>query len=153
MSGKFQRGCRVVLLVEDDLEMRLLLSKVLQSDGCSVIECKDGIDLYERVSPLLNGNNDMDFDLIVTDIRIPVITGMDVIEGLSEVKNIPPVIVIIASDDTSYRERVRRLGVSSIIDKPFNLEQFRQIIRNTISTFGSVQIKGSKHDFKRTFSK
>jgi len=144
MSGKFERGCRVVLLAEDDLEMRLLLSKVLQKEGCSVIECRDGIDLYERVSPLLNGNYDMEYDLIVTDLRMPIMTGMEVIEGLSDLKKVPPVVAIMSSGDALYRNRLRRLGVSSIIDKPFNIEDFKRVIRDTVMASESGRIKTDK---------
>jgi CheY-like chemotaxis protein len=131
MTEKYKGSCRVVLLAENDLEMRLVLSKALQKEGCSVIECKDGIDLYTRLSPLLKGDYDMEYDLIITDIRMPVITGMEIIEDLSDIKNSPPVIIITSSGDIFTRERAQRLGASAL-DKQLNVEHLTKVVRDTI---------------------
>ena len=141
MNGKYKGSCRVVLLAEDDLEMRLVLSKALRKEGCSVIECKDGIDLHTRLSPLLNGDNDMEYDLIITDIRMPVITGMEIIEELSGFENSPPVIIITSSGDIFTRERARYPGASAILDKHCNVEHLTKVVRDTIVASRSFKRK------------
>lgn len=142
MTEKFKESCRIVLLAEGDLEMRLILSKALQKEGCSVIECKDGTDLHTRMSPVLNGEDGMEYDLIITDIQMPSLTGMEVIEGISGLKNSPPVVIITASGDTLTREQARQMGACAILDKPFNIEHFTKVVRDTI--LASRSAKGKK---------
>jgi CheY-like chemotaxis protein len=128
MSAKFKQNCRVVLLAEDDLEMRLLLSLALQKNGCSVIECKDGVDLLSKIEPLLNGKKEVEYDLIITDIRMPGLTGMEVVEGLSGLPGCPPIVLITAFGDAETHERASQFGVTAVLEKPFEIEAFLKIV-------------------------
>jgi CheY-like chemotaxis protein len=132
MTEKFEQGRRVVLLAEDDLEMRLLLSLALQKDGWSVIECKDGMNLLAQLGPLLNGQNEVECDLIITDIRMPGVTGMEVVEGLAGLPGCPPVILITAFGDAETHERARQLGVAAVLDKPFEIEEFIRVVHDVL---------------------
>lgn len=124
MDEKFEQGRRVALLAEDDMEMRLMLSLSLQNDGWSVVECKDGMELLAQIAPLLDGENQAEYDLIVTDIRMPGVTGMEVVEGLADVPECPPMIVITAFGDVETHEHARQLGVAAVLDKPFEIDAF-----------------------------
>jgi CheY-like chemotaxis protein len=132
MTEKFEQGRRVVLLAEDDLEMRLLLSLALQKDGWSVIECKDGMNLLAQLGPLLNGQNEVECDLIITDIRMPGVTGMEVVEGLAGLPGCPPVILTTAFGDAETHERARQLGVAAVLDKPFEIEEFIRVVHDVL---------------------
>jgi CheY-like chemotaxis protein len=133
MSGKTKKGCRVVLLAEDDVEMRLLLSLALQKEGCSVIECKDGMDLLSKVEPLLNRKKEVDYDLIVTDIRMPGVSGMEVVEGLAGLQVCPPIVLITAFGDAQTHEQGRQLGVAAVLDKPFEIGDFIRVIDDVLA--------------------
>lgn len=115
---------REVLLAEDDMEMRLLLSLELQKRGCAVIECENGVSLVEQLEPLLNGATEVEYDLIITDIRMPGITGMEIVEALARLPQCPPLILITAFGDEKTHDRARRLGVAAILDKPFEIQDF-----------------------------
>lgn len=141
MSENTKQSCRVVLLAEDDLEMRLLLSLALQKDGCSVIECKDGVDLLSRIEPLLDGKKDVEYDLVVIDIRIPRVSGMAIIEGLSGLQNRPPIVIITAFGDAEAYERASQLDVYAVLDKPFEIDDFIKVAHNAMSVPDSKKIK------------
>jgi len=112
-----------ILLAEDNDEMRTLLSWRLRKDGYEVTECKHGLDLIDRIAPSHASVEPGEFHLIISDIRMPGVTGLEVLEG---VRNggieCPPVILITAFGDRATHEQAYRLGVEAILDKPFNFE-------------------------------
>jgi CheY-like chemotaxis protein len=132
MTENYKQARRVVLLAEDDMEMRLLLSLTLQKEGCSVIECKDGVDLLAQIGPLLKGENEVEYDLIVTDIRMPGVSGLEVVEGLAGLPGGPPVILITAFGDVETHDHARQLGVAAVLDKPFEIEDFIKAVHDVL---------------------
>jgi CheY-like chemotaxis protein len=128
MVERFEHVRGVVLLAEDDREMRLLLSLALQKDGWSVIECEDGVHLLAQLDPLLNGENEVRYDLIVTDFRMPGVTGIGIVERLAGLPGCPPMILITAFGDAETHERAQRLGIAATLDKPFELEEFLNMV-------------------------
>jgi CheY-like chemotaxis protein len=139
MTENFQHSRRVVLLAEDDMEMRLLLSLALQKEGCSVIECKDGLNLSAQLEPLLNGKNEVEYDLIVTDIRMPGVSGLEVVQDLTGLPGCPPMVLITAFGDAETHERGRQLGVAAVLDKPFEIEDFISVVHDALMVPDSVK--------------
>jgi hypothetical protein len=72
-----------ILLAEDDKEMRAMLVHALRNAGYEVTECPDGLGLLTHLEPFLKpeaiGHEGV--DLIISDIRMPGFTGMEVLEG------------------------------------------------------------------------
>jgi CheY-like chemotaxis protein len=97
-----------------------------------VIECKDGACLSAQLAPLLNGEIDVEYDLIVTDIRMPGVTGMEVVEGLAGLPGCPPMILITAFGDAETHERAHQLGVAAVLDKPFEIEDFTRVVHDVL---------------------
>ena len=123
-----------VLLAEDDRELRRLLAGVLRKQGYFVKEAGTGFELLEHLGSLIRQNTA--FDLIVTDIRMPGVTGLSVVEGLrnghTRGRCGTPVILITAFGDEDTHAEARRLG-AVILDKPFDLEDFRDCALNMVS--------------------
>jgi len=132
MTDTYPIGRRAVLLAEDDMEMRLMLSLTLQRERWTVIECKHGVDLLTHVEPLLNGEAGVEYDLIVTDIRMPGITGMEVAKGIAGLPGCPPIILITAFGDEKTHEQARELGVAAILDKPFDMQDFTGAVHDAM---------------------
>lgn len=127
------RGVRV-LLAEDDRELRRLLAAELRKEGYRVDEAASGFELLELLGNLALRNES--FDIIVSDIRMPGLTGMSIVEGLR--KGITPgtatapVILITAFGDENTHAAAARLG-SVIFDKPFNLAAFRTCVVDMVN--------------------
>jgi len=128
-----ERATRVILLAEDDTEMRTLLSQALRQQGYVVAECSDGGQLISRLERLINCCDPVEYDLIISDIRMPGITGMEVVEGLVTNENCPPIILITAFGDAETHRRARELGVHRIFDKPFEISALLLAIRDVIA--------------------
>ena len=111
-----------ILLAEDDLEMRKMLAWSLREDGFDVTECKDGNSLMKQVGLLDPPNKINSFDLIISDIRMPGVTGMQVLEGIKDYTEFPPIILITAFGDEDTHIKAKKSGAAMIIDKPFDIQ-------------------------------
>lgn len=119
--------CRV-LVAEDDPEMRRLVVEALRKDGHNVLEASDG----GRLLVLLAAAFDRDptlgaVDVIVSDVRMPVCSGLDLIERLFEARWRVACILITAFGDDQIRRRARAVG-ALLLDKPFSMRDLRDAV-------------------------
>lgn len=121
-----------ILLADDDVEMCRLIATSLRRSGYAVTSCTNGINLLDHLgSYLLRGTGDS-YSLIISDIRMPGVTGMEVLEGLRHVKSAPPIILITAfGDDETHRE-AKRFGAVAVLDKPFDLDRLQALVRSVL---------------------
>lgn len=121
-----------VLLAEDDVEVRRVVAAALRLDGYSVIEAEDGADLLEQIgSALLFGNVTGNLEpvaLLISDIRMPGHSGLDVIAGLRSADVAVATIIMSAQSDLETREHARQLGVDAFVPKPFELDALRAVV-------------------------
>ena len=117
-----------ILLAEDDLEMRRMLSWYLQRKGCDVIASKNGNDLMKHLGFLGPLENFYGFDLIISDIRMPGVTGLQILEAAKEFDDFPPMILITAFPDKQTLDLSRRLGAAALLTKPFDMDDLLTII-------------------------
>jgi CheY-like chemotaxis protein/ribosome-associated translation inhibitor RaiA len=117
-----------ILLAEDDFEMRKMLSWYLQKKGCNVIASKNGDDLMRHLGFLGPSENFNEFDLIISDIRMPGVTGIQVLENAKEFDDFPPMILITAFPDKQTLDLSRRLGAAALLTKPFDMDDLLAII-------------------------
>jgi CheY-like chemotaxis protein len=128
-----------ILIAEDDPEMRRLLAWNLRKAGFDTVECSDGWDLLDHLgNPVLSGTPD-DFDLIVSDIRMPGVTGLEILEGIHETEWFVPMVLITAFGSDQVHQEADELGAAGIFDKPFDIEKLIDRIREILvldSTLG-----------------
>lgn len=118
------RRKRRVLVAEDDSAIRRMMSTVLRADAFHVDEVTDGGALVERLaSLLLQSGRGRGYDLLVVDIWMPRMDGLQVLAGLQRAGWYPPVVVVTA--DSAVRERALGLGARAVFEKPFNVDDFR----------------------------
>ena len=122
-----------ILLAEDDHEMRSLLTVSLRRAGFRVTACRDGSDLLNHLTPFILHEVPVEFDLIVSDIRMPLITGLEILEDLPQREGFPPIILITAFGDEHTHERARDLGATAMLDKPFEMEDLVWLVRDTLA--------------------
>lgn len=121
------RSLRVVL-AEDDVEFRRLLARTLRIHGYEVVETSTGVDFLELFADALfkNANLDAVCDLIVTDVRMPGLSGLTILDGLRNAGCEIPAIVVTAFGDDTTREAARSLN-ATLIDKPFELDELCEL--------------------------
>lgn len=114
------------------MEMRRLVVEALRADGYEVHEATDGGRLLVNVMTQYAGG-DADLDLIVSDIRMPVCTGLDIVEQLRKTRWNVPVILMTAFGDAGTRARAEALG-AVLFDKPFAIDDLRTAVWNMLPT-------------------
>ncbi|MET0790436.1 MAG: response regulator [Polyangiaceae bacterium] len=120
-----------LLLAEDDFELRELLACVLRADGHEVVEARDGNELWELLSGETTGEVGS-FALVVSDVRMPGLTAFDVLTRLQRAAAETPVILITAFGDQTTHLRALRLGASRVFDKPFDCDELREAVHETL---------------------
>jgi DNA-binding response OmpR family regulator len=129
------------LLAEDDDEMRILLTWSLRWEGYEVVECRNGTELQDALSGATDGEEALGVALVVSDIRMPGISGLDVLRGLRLSEKFPPVVLITAFGDEETHAEADRLGAVALFDKPFEIEDLvakvHEILNDRQQTAGS----------------
>lgn len=112
-----------VLLADDDEAFREVVAESLRQHDFAVTECRRGVDLITQLRCLDEPTQREEFDLIITDIRMPGVTGLSILAGPRELPHAPPIILMTAFGDEATHGEARRLGASAIIDKPLEIAE------------------------------
>jgi DNA-binding response OmpR family regulator len=124
-----------LLLVEDDTEMRRMLAAALRRDGHFVIEAANGDEALDWLAPgVLEGDLERVPDLIVSDIRLPYFSGLEILEGLQVAARRIPVILITGFPDHETHVRAAALGAERVLEKPFDLRELRAAVDTALRT-------------------
>jgi len=121
-----------ILVAEDDAEMRRLVVEALRRDGYDVVAISDGGRLLVALAHEMAQRSGEDLaDLVVSDVRMPICTGIQILEQLRASHWAMPVILMTAFGDTATRERARALG-ALLFDKPFDLGDLRAAVASLL---------------------
>ena len=118
---------KTILIAEDNDSNLKLMRDILQLQGYELIEARDG----EQAIELTIKNKEI-IDLILMDLQLPIISGMQAIKALkmsNQTKNLP-VFVVSAHAMQSDIEKAREAGCLEYITKPINLSEFIQKINS-----------------------
>ncbi len=116
-----------ILVVDDDEVMRQTLSDVLKKRGYMVSTAETGGQTISSVKEQL-------FDLVLLDIRLPDMDGLDVLKGIKEIESDLMVIVMTAYSDVQTAVMAMKSGAYDYIDKPFELEELKILIQKALET-------------------
>jgi DNA-binding response OmpR family regulator len=122
-----------ILLVEDHDELRALLAAALRRDGYAVVECANGDDALDWLGPgVLDGDLEQLPAAIISDIRLPYFTGLEILAGVNSGLERIPVILITAFPDEETAALASRLGARCVLAKPFPIEELRRAVRSAL---------------------
>jgi CheY-like chemotaxis protein len=118
-----------VLVAEDDPEMRRLVVEALRKDGHHVEEAADGGRLLVKLAEAFQRDPSLALiDVIVSDIRMPVCSGLDLLEKVVSARWRIRVVLMTAFGDDETRRRAEALG-AVLFDKPLSLEALRLAVK------------------------
>ena len=104
-----------VLVVEDDKSIREYLQMELSHEGCAVTLAADGRQALEKMQP-------NDFDLVLLDLMLPYINGVEVCRRIRETSSVP-IIMLTAKGDVSDKVLGLDSGANDYLTKPFEIEE------------------------------
>lgn len=114
-----------ILLVDDEEPIRGFLKRGLEIDGHAVVTAADGSDGLER---LAEAGSDGGFDLLLTDIRMPLMDGIAL--ALAAKRDFPDLTILLMTGFADQRERAKGLDaiVADVLTKPFSLADLRSTV-------------------------
>lgn len=110
-----------MLLAEDDEDLRSLIAGTFRHKAYEVTECVDGPDLVFQLASYVLFGGPASFDIVISDIRMPGTTALEILEAMRDCEGMPPVILITAFPSSDTYADARRLGVAALFEKPFEL--------------------------------
>src|SRR5579884_3578560 len=110
-----------ILLVDDEEAVRKVLTFPLERDGYTVVQAADGEEALARFG-------DQPVDLVVLDLMLPKLDGLEVCKQLRATSSVP-IIMLTARDDELDKVLGLELGADDYITKPFSIREFRSRVR------------------------
>jgi DNA-binding NtrC family response regulator len=116
-----------ILIIEDEAAIRRVLGKILseESDNYDVAEAEDGLQGIEMIKK-------EDYDLVLCDIKMPKMDGVEVLEATKKIKPEVPLVMISGHGDLDTAVNTMRLGAFDYISKPPDLNRLLNTVRNAL---------------------
>lgn len=116
-----------ILVIEDESAIRRVLVKILSEENKTykLFEAEDGLVGIEMVK-------DQDFDLVLCDIKMPKMDGVEVLEAIKKIKPEIPMVMISGHGDIETAVNTMRLGAFDYISKPPDLNRLLNTVRNAL---------------------
>lgn len=116
-----------ILVIDDEKLLRWSLEQNLSKDGYTVLSAEkgvEGLNLYREESP----------EIILLDIHLPDISGINVLEGVKEINKNAIVIMITAFGDVQTAVKTIKLGAYDFVEKPFNMDKLKLLLEKALET-------------------
>ncbi|PIE35547.1 Fis family transcriptional regulator [candidate division KSB3 bacterium] len=114
-----------ILIVDDEQSMRDVLSIMLKKEGYAITTVEDGQEACQAIDEDI-------YDLVITDIKMPGMSGLDVQRYVKQVSPETLVLVITAFSSTDDAVLAIKQGALDYITKPFDIEKIKLVIRNAL---------------------
>ena len=126
-----------ILVIEDEPKVASFIQRALQEESYAVDLCTDG-------STGLDFAKDIPYDLIVLDLMLPTLSGLDVLRALRKAKVTTPVIILTARSQVDDRVAGLDAGADDYLTKPFSIEELlarvRARLRQTTHTMDVIEV-------------
>ena len=120
-----------VIVAEDEPDVRQLVAVALRGLGYEIIEARSGAELLDELGDgLLHGDQAGRPDMIISDIRMPGLTGLEILAGLRQAEWPTVIVLMTAYSDRETREEARRLGADAFFEKPFDIDDLVTAVVN-----------------------
>lgn len=105
-----------ILVVEDDKELNKTVCSFLNHSGYEAIGCLNVTEAYDALAAAI-------FDLIISDIMMPVVDGFELAQNIRELNNDIPILFMTARDDIASKQRGFRIGIDDYMVKPIDFDE------------------------------
>ncbi len=116
-----------ILIIEDDEEMRSLLEDYLEEEGFEINSVGNGSEAFRILVREI-------FDVVITDIRMPGLTGLEIIPGVRKLQPETSIIVITAIGSEEVHQKAIQRGADSYLEKPLRFQELGRMIHELLSS-------------------
>ena len=114
-----------ILLIDDERFIRSSLIEILEYENYEVVEAQDGAEGLQKI-------RDEEFDLVLCDIKMPILDGLDVLEQVKQLERVPQFIMISAHGTIETAVEATKKGAFDFIPKPPDLNRLLLTVRNAL---------------------
>ncbi len=136
-------GAVNILVVDDELKMRRVLQIALEEEGYSVAEAKNGEEAIKKISEAA-------FHLVIADMKMPVMDGMELLRRIRELDEKLPVIIMTAYGTVATAVEAMKQGAYDYILKPFDVEEMKLIVSRALNVERLVKEKEFQQEELKT---
>lgn len=115
-----------IIVAEDHLEIREVLTCALEEEGFEVLAVTDGGELLDALEQIRHGGR---VDAVVSDVQMPRANGLDCLSAARALSPTLPVVLISALYDEALEREALQRGASAVIAKPFQLQRLIDLLR------------------------
>ena len=119
---------QTILIVDDEKNYRVVLSAFLSGEGYEMLTADSAQEALEAV-------DSVDLDLVLTDMKMPVMDGIELLKQIKGKNPHLPVVMMTAYGTVERAVEAMQLGAFNFIQKPFQNEALKQMVHNAISTY------------------
>ena len=118
-----------ILTVDDSPSVRQMIKLVLGPAGHTVVEAGDGSEGLTKAKA-------QGFDLVITDLNMPVMNGLEMIRGLRALPSFTgvPIVFLTTESDDGVKQQAKAAGATGWITKPFKPEQLLAVVSKLVRT-------------------
>jgi len=125
-----------MLLAEDDDDLRQIIAGRMRRDGFEVLEASSGLEALDLLAAITRAQDPTDaIDLLVSDVRMPGCSGIDIARELRTQSQSTPVLLITSHPDAGVLAEARALH-ADVLRKPFRLERLSEAALAAIEPHG-----------------
>ncbi len=115
-----------IFIVDDSAVMIMSLKQILDMEGFEVVSAKDGMEALEKIKEGLKP------DLIITDVNMPRMGGLDFIKNVRPILKFVPILVLTTESDIEKRAEAKNMGATGWLVKPVGGEDLLKVINQVL---------------------
>jgi signal transduction histidine kinase/ActR/RegA family two-component response regulator len=119
-------SARNILIVDDNRINQVVTCRILEKQNFNCSVAKDGLEAIDKA-------REQEFDLILMDVNMPGINGLEATRKIREFNEEVPVVALTAVEIDEIRNKIYRAGMNDIIVKPYDVQQFYQIVYRNLN--------------------
>jgi len=133
-----------VLIVDDSRSMRSVIKKIIAISGFSMDQCYEAVNGKQAMEILAREQ----VDIILSDLNMPEMNGLEMLEALKLDRRLQriPVIIISTEGSDEKRKTVLEMGAKQFIGKPFSPEYVRKVLYEVIGMEDAKPYEGNERD-------
>lgn len=121
-----QTAKRRILIVDDEPAVLALLKRILSAEGAEILAAQRGAQALEIARRTR-------LDLVILDVRLPDVSGLEVLRRVRRIDEVVPVIMVTSYGSAETVKASMRLGAFDYLTKPFDNQEVRRIAREALS--------------------
>ncbi|MFA6438472.1 MAG: response regulator, partial [Bacteriovoracaceae bacterium] len=138
-----QRHIANVLVADDEFDFRMILQSFLESEGHTVTTAEDGADAINKLQ-------EKPFDLVLLDIRMPRVDGIEVLQFIKQQYIDTQVIILTAVNDVRIAVECMHLGAFHFLTKPYSVDELQSLVNRALEKRQmSIELKVMKTTISR----